>query len=70
MNKNKALFTLVGFLLLIIGFSALVLSLVGVQFSFLTWMDRPGLLFGFVIRLLFILAGFVIVYLAQTPKEV
>lgn len=63
---NRGLWTLLGFCLFILGFSALVLSLVGVRISFLTWMDAPGRLFGFVMRLVFVLLGFVIVYLAQT----
>jgi len=66
MNNNKGLVTLVGFVLAGLGFLALVLSLVGVQFSFLTWIDKPGRLFGFVMRLLMILVGIVLIYLAQT----
>lgn len=66
MIKNKGLLTLVGFLLAGLGFLALVLSLVGVKLSFLLWIDKPGPLFGFVMRLLMILVGFVLVYLAQT----
>lgn len=49
-----------------IGFLALVLSVVGVQLSFLTWLDAPGRLFGFVGRLVMIIVGFVMVYLART----
>ena len=45
---------------------ALVLSLVGVQLSFLTWIDKPGRLFGFLIRILMVLLGVVIVVLART----
>ena len=63
---SKALYTFVGFLLFLFGFMALSLSLVGVQLSFLTWIDAPGKLFGFVIRLLMILAGIVIVVLTRT----
>ena len=63
---SKALYTFVGFLLFLFGFMALSLSLVGVQLSFLTWIDAPGKLFGFVIRLLMILAGIVIVVLSRT----
>jgi hypothetical protein len=63
---NRGLWTLVGFIFFLLGFSALVLSLVGVQLSFLTWLDAPGRLFGFVMRLVLILLGFVIVYLART----
>jgi membrane protein insertase Oxa1/YidC/SpoIIIJ len=64
--KNKGLLTLLGFILVIIGFLALVLSIVGVKFSFLLWIDRPGPLFGFLVRILMIITGFVLVYLAQT----
>lgn len=66
MNKNKGWLTLVGFLLVGIGFLALVLSLVGVKLSFLVWIDAPGALFGFVARLLMILIGFVLIYISQT----
>ncbi len=66
MTKNKGILTLVGFLLAGIGFMALILSLVGLQLAFLTWIDAPGRLFGFLMRLLMILAGIVIIYFAQT----
>lgn len=66
MTKNRGLITLVGFLLAGTGFLALILSLVGLQLSFLTWIDAPGRLFGFVIRLVMIIVGIVIIYLAQT----
>ncbi len=69
MNNNKGWLTLVGFLLAGTGFLALVLSLVGVKLSFLTWIDAPGPLFGFVMRLLMILVGIVIIYLTQTDFE-
>ncbi len=63
---SKAIYSLLGFLLIIIGFLALILSLVGVQLSFLTWIDAPGQLFGFVVRLLMILGGIVIVVLTRS----
>jgi hypothetical protein len=39
---------------------------VGLNLAFLTWIDAPGPLFGFVIRLIMIVTGIVIIYLAQT----
>lgn len=66
MLKNKALLTLIGFILIALGFLALVLSIVGVKIAFLLWIDQPGPLFGFLFRILMILGGFVLVYLAQT----
>jgi len=66
MNKNKGLFSLVGFILTGLGFSAIVLSLVGAKLSFLLWIDAFGALTGFVIKLVMILMGIVILYLART----
>lgn len=63
---SKTTKTFIGFLLFIIGGLALVLSLIGVQLSYLTWIDRPSPLLGFVIRLLMILGGIVMVVLART----
>lgn len=63
---SKTTTTIIGFLLFIIGGLALVLSLIGVQLSYLTWIDKPSLLLGFVIRLLMILGGIVMVVLART----
>ena len=63
---SKTTNTIIGFLLFIIGGLALVLSLIGVQLSFLTWIDKPSPLLGFVIRLLMILAGIVMVVLTRT----
>ncbi len=69
MNKNSGLFSLVGFLLAGIGFMALVLSVVGAQLSFLMWIDAGGAFWGFMIRILMILVGIIIIYLAQTDFE-
>ena len=66
---SKTTTTIIGFLLFIIGGLALVLSLIGVQLSFLTWIDKPSPLLGFVIRLLMILAGIVIVVLSRTDWQ-
>jgi len=62
----KSIYAIIGFLLIIIGMLSLVLMLVGVQLSFLTWIDATGRLTGFVIRLLMIICGFVIITLSQT----
>ena len=69
MNKNKGWITLVGFLLVGVGFLSIVLSLVGAKLTFLAWVDAPGPLFGFIAKLLLIIAGMVIIFLAQTDFE-
>jgi len=58
--------TIIGIVLALLGFFALVLSLVGIKLSFLVFIDGNGPLLGFVIRLLMIVFGLVIVTLAQT----
>lgn len=66
---QKTIFTLLGFILFLFGFLSLVLSLVGVQFAFLAWLDKPSPLFGFIARIVMILAGVIMVSLAQTDWE-
>ncbi len=63
---KKAAWITVGFLFFILGFTALVLSLVGVKISFLVWLDYPGPLFGFLMRILMIIIGIVVVYMTTT----
>ena len=63
---NKPIFTLLGFLLFLFGFLSLVLSMIGVQLSFLTWLDLAGPLAGFLARIGMVLAGVIIVVLGQT----
>lgn len=60
---------LLGFLLVGVGFLALVLSLIGLKLSYLTWLDAPGPLFGFLMRIVMIVGGFIVIYLAQMDPE-
>lgn len=66
---KKGIYTLIGFLLFILGSSALILSLVGVQLSFLTWIDAFGGTLGFIIRILMMIGGIVIAVLSKTDWE-
>lgn len=66
---KKTIFTAVGFLLFILGTLALVLSFIGAQIAFLQFIDAPGQLFGFVIRLLMIFVGVIMIVLARSDFE-
>ncbi len=66
MIKNKGIATLFGFILAGLGFLSIILSMIGLKFSFLMWLDAPGSLFGFVAKIAMILVGFVIIYLTTT----
>ncbi len=62
-------FLILGFLLFFTGFIALVLMLVGLQLSFMAFIDAPGRAFGFALRLLMVFGGVVMMYLARGKFE-
>ncbi len=66
---KKGIATLIGFILVGLGFLGVILSMIGIQFSFLTWIDGAGPLVGFIARLLMIIIGFIIIYLSQGNLE-
>ncbi len=62
---RKDLLTSIGFLFFILGFTALALSLVGIRWSFLSWMDGNPL-WGLIGKLGMVIIGVMMVALAQT----
>jgi len=60
---------LLGFLLFLFGFISLVLTLVGLRLSFLSWIDEIGPGVGITIRILMIFGGVIIVYLTRSKFE-
>jgi len=62
---NKTTLTIIGFLLLMLGVISLVLTLVGVQLSYLLWIDAMGKGIGFVLRLIMVLTGVVMIVLSR-----
>ena len=61
MKKNDLL-ALAGFILFIIGFTAVMLTVVGVQWSFLGGLDRLPAPIPILIKLVMIIAGFLLIY--------
>ena len=68
MYRNTILLV-VGFLLFFFGFLSLVLVLIGMRFSFLSWIDHFGPGVGFAIRLFMIFGGVVMMYVSRTRFE-
>jgi len=60
---------ILGFLLFLFGFLAFILMLVGLQFSFMAFIDASGRTFGLLIRLMMIFGGVVMMYLARSKFE-
>jgi hypothetical protein len=65
----KGFYSLIGFLMFITGFIALSLSMVGIKLRILSFLDSISPLFGFVSKIVLVIAGIVIVILARTDWE-
>lgn len=66
---KRAVISIVGFLLFLYGGLSLVLSLIGVQLSFMTWLDRFGLLASLLIKLGMIVFGIAMVYVSRMSDD-
>lgn len=62
---RATVFLVLGFLLFLSGFIALILMMVSLQLSFLVFIDSWGRTAGLVIRLLMIFGGVMIMYIAR-----
>ncbi|GIV32045.1 MAG: hypothetical protein KatS3mg030_347 [Saprospiraceae bacterium] len=60
---KKALWLLVGFGLFFLGALSIILNMVGVDFTFLAWLDQMGRLTAFLIKVVMAVGGIVIIYL-------
>ncbi len=61
----KTALTIIGFLLFAVGLLALILSLVGLKLSYLTWIDASSRGLGLVIRLIMIFGGVSLMYVGK-----
>lgn len=69
MIKNRALVTTIGFLLAGTGLLAIIVSLVGLELSILSWIKVLGPVTSFVLKLVMAFAGVVIIYVAQVDWD-
>ena len=69
MFRLRHLFLILGFILFILGMLSLVFILIGANFSYLAWIDKPGTPRGILIRLFMIGGGLVMCYLAFNPPK-
>jgi len=67
--KNKGRWIILGLVLVLAGVTAMVLQLVGAQWVFLQFLEKPGRLFAFVTKVIMVMAGFIIIALANTDWE-
>ncbi|RME93251.1 MAG: hypothetical protein D6772_16085 [Bacteroidetes bacterium] len=69
MSQNKIILTVLGFILAGIGFLAIFLNVVGVDFAFLYWLRRFGGLGALAAKVAIIMIGFIMIYFGQTDFE-
>lgn len=67
--RRAMFFLILGFLLFLFGFIALVLLLIGARISFLGFIDAGGATLGLVIRLLMIFGGLFMVYVFRSKFD-
>ncbi len=67
--RYKNFWIVLGLFLIVVGITALALQLVGAQWAFLQFLEKPGRLFSFVAKILMVMAGFVVLALANTDWE-
>ena len=67
--RLRTVFMILGFILFILGVLSLVLILVGANFTYLAWMDKPGSPRGILIRIFMIGGGLIMSYMALNPPE-
>ena len=69
MSQNKTFLTTLGFLLVVIGFLAIFLNCVGVDFAFLYWLRQFGGISAFMIKIGMVILGFILVYFGQVDLD-
>ena len=69
MIKNRALFTTLGFVMAGTGLLAIIVSLVGLDLSLLSWLKYFGSTGAFVVKILMMLLGVVLIYVAQVDLD-
>lgn len=67
--KHKGLLLLTGLLFFGLGVTSVVMELVGTHWYFLSWLERGGRLFAFIIKILMVIAGILIIIFTRTDWE-
>ncbi len=64
-NKNTSLL-IIGFVLAGVGFFSLIISLVGVSLTYLSWLNNYGSGFAFAVKIAMTVFGFALLYIGAT----
>jgi len=70
MQTNKTLYTTIGFLMFVVGFLAIFLSLVGLNLSYLSWINKAiGDGGAFLVNVCLIVGGSILVYMTKANRD-
>jgi len=67
---KKSYLSLLGFTLFFLGIIGLILSLVGLKLSAISFLDEMGRTFGLVTKLLLMVIGMILLYVSKTGSSV
>lgn len=67
--KNKGFWLWLGFALFVFGITSIIMSLVGVRWVFLGWLEMGGPLLAFLLKIILTIAGILIIVFARTDWE-
>jgi len=66
---KKGYITALGYLLFLAGFMSILLSMVGLQLTFLGWISDLGVGMSIVVKLVMLFSGLIIMYISKMPPE-
>ncbi|MFM2393453.1 MAG: hypothetical protein RLZZ546_1435 [Bacteroidota bacterium] len=66
MKRNS--FIIIGFLLFFLGFMSIVISLVGLKFDILAFLNKVGVGFAFLVHIIMVCVGLSLLYVGKTMK--
>lgn len=68
-STTKTIFTVVGFVLIAIGFLTIMLNFVGLDFTFTHWLQSFGAIQALVAKIGIIITGFVLLFFGQADLD-
>lgn len=67
-KAKRGYFTIIGYVLFLLGFLSILLSLVGLQLKPLAWISGLGL-YGILIKIFMLFGGMIIMYFSKFPPR-
>ena len=69
MSRNRTILTVIGFLLAGIGLLSIFMTLIGLNFTYLSWLKSFGPIAAFAIKISITVVGFILIYVTQTDWD-